>query len=415
MQSTRRSFLQISSLGLTIVPMINSSKVFTSNNFQSASEVPLIQNEERLARIQKAQNLLRQNKMVALVLDASSNMEYFSGIRWNPSERSMLAIIPVTGEITYICPSFEEDRFIEVKKIGSKVLTWDEHENPFKLVINFLKSLGFNQGEIAIEEQMRFFISDGIKKAGKSFKLVSADPITIPCRLIKSKNEIALMQKANDITAVAIQYGLTFLSEGISPNLISQKIAAKHSELGGQHRFASVTFGVASSFPHGSSQKQVLKKGDIVMLDCGCSVGGYESDITRTVVFGRPSEQQIKIWDLEKRAQAAGFAAAKLGEACENVDFAARKIIIDAGFGPGYKLPGLPHRTGHGIGMNGHEWGNMVKGNQLKLQVGMCFSIEPTIAIPNEFGVRLEDCVYMTENGPTWFSKPSPSIDQPFA
>ena len=415
MQSTRRSFLQISSLGLTIVPMINSSKVFTSNNFQSASEVPLIQNEERLARIQKAQNLLRQNKMVALVLDASTNMEYFSGIRWNPSERSMLAIIPVTGEITYICPSFEEDRFIEVKKIGSKVLTWDEHENPFKLVINFLKSLGFNQGQIAIEEQMRFFISDGIKKAGKSFKLVSADPITIPCRLIKSKNEIALMQKANDITAIAIQYGLTFLSEGISPSIISQKIAAKHSELGGQHRFASVTFGVASSFPHGSSQKQVLKKGDIVMLDCGCSVGGYESDITRTVVFGRPSEQQIKIWDLEKRAQAAGFSAAKLGYPCENVDFAARKIIIDAGFGPGYKLPGLPHRTGHGIGMNGHEWGNMVKGNQLKLQVGMCFSIEPTIAIPNEFGVRLEDCVYMTENGPTWFSKPSPSIDQPFA
>lgn len=334
MQSTRRSFLQISSLGLTIVPMINSSKVFTSNNFQSASEVPLIQNEERLARIQKAQNLLRQNKMVALVLDASTNMEYFSGIRWNPSERSMLAIIPVTGEITYICPSFEEDRFIEVKKIGSKVLTWDEHENPFKLVINFLKSLGFNQGQIAIEEQMRFFISDGIKKAGKSFKLVSADPITIPCRLIKSKNEIALMQKANDITAVAIQYGLTFLSEGISPNLISQKIAAKHVELGGQHRFASVTFGVASSFPHGSSQKQVLKKGDIVMLDCGCSVGGYESDITRTVVFGRPSEQQIKIWELEKRAQAAGFAAAKLGEACENVDFAARKNHHRRGFWP---------------------------------------------------------------------------------
>jgi Xaa-Pro dipeptidase len=244
--------------------------------------------------------------------------------------------------------------------------------------------------------------------------LVSGDPITIPCRLIKSKNEIALMQKANDLTTEAIKYGLTFLSEGISPNIISQKIAAKHTELGGQHRFASVTFGVASSFPHGSSRKQILKKGDIVMLDCGCSIGGYESDITRTVVFGRPSEQQIKIWELEKRAQAAGFAAAKLGDPCENVDFAARKVIIDAGYGPGYKLPGLPHRTGHGIGMNGHEWGNMVKGNPLKIQVGMCFSIEPTIAIPNEFGVRLEDCVYMTENGPQWFSNPSPSIDQPF-
>lgn len=415
MQSTRRSFLQISSLGLFSVPIMDSSNVFPSKKIYDIPEVPFIQNEERLARIQKAQNHLRQNNRIALVLDASTNMEYFSGIRWNPSERSMLAIIPVTGEITYICPSFEEDRFLEVKKIGTKVHTWEEHENPFKLVIQVLKSLGFNQGQIAIEEQTRFFISDGIKKAGKSFKLVSGDPITIPCRLIKSKNEIALMQKANDITAISIQYGLTFLSEGISPNVISQKIAAKHNELGGLHRFASVTFGVASSFPHGSSRKQILKKGDVVMLDCGCSFGGYESDMTRTIVFGQASEQQIKIWELEKRAQAAGFAAAKLGDPCENVDFAARKVIIDAGYGPGYKLPGLPHRTGHGIGMNGHEWGNMVKGNQLKLQVGMCFSIEPTIAIPNEFGVRLEDCVYMTENGPKWFSNPSPSINQPFA
>ena len=414
MQSTRRSFLQISSLGLISLPMIKSSELFASFNINRISEAPFIQNKERIARIEKAQNLLRQNKMVALVLDAGTNMEYFSGIHWNPSERSMLAIIPATGEINYICPSFEEDRFLEVKKIGSKVHTWEEHENPFQLVIQVLKNTGYNQGQIAIEEQTRFFISNGIKKAGKGFKIVSGDPITIPCRLIKSKNEIALMQKANDMTAIAIQYGLTYLSEGISPSSISQKIAAKHAELGGQHRFASVTFGVASSFPHGSSRKQILKKGDIVMLDCGCSYGGYESDITRTIVFGPASEQQIKIWELEKRAQAAGFAAAKLGDPCENVDFAARKVIIDAGYGPGYKLPGLPHRTGHGIGMNGHEWGNMVKGNQLKLQVGMCFSIEPTIAIPNEFGVRIEDCVYMTENGPKWFSKPSPSIDQPF-
>jgi Xaa-Pro dipeptidase len=391
------------------------SKVFSEKNTLKLSEVPLIQNEERLVRIQKAQNLLQQNKMVALILDSGTNMEYFSGIRWNSSERSMLAIIPATGEITYICPSFEEDRFLEVKKIGSQVHTWDEHENPFKLVIQVLKSLGYSHGQIAIEEQTRFFISDGIKKAGKSFEIVSGDPITIPCRLIKSTSEIALLQKANDITTMAIKYGLTFLSEGINPMVISQKIAAKHVELGGQHRFASVTFGVASSFPHGSSRKQILKKGDVIMLDCGCSFGGYESDITRTVVFGTPTDQQIKIWELEKKAQSAGFDAAKLGDPCENVDFAARKVIVDAGFGPGYKLPGLPHRTGHGIGMNGHEWGNMVKGNKLKLQVGMCFSIEPTIAIPNEFGVRLEDCVYMTENGPKWFSNPSPSIEQPFS
>lgn len=411
MHFSRRSFIHASYLGLISSPLFNSMKYFKAN---IALDILLISDEERRTRIQKAQILLKQNNMVALVLDAGTNMEYFSGIRWNPSERSMLAIIPIVGEITYICPSFEEDRFLEMKKIGHKVYTWEEHENPFHLVIHALKSLGFKNGQIGIEEQTRFFISNGIKKAGKGFKLVSGDPITIPCRLIKSKNEIALMQKANDITAISIQHGLTFLSEGISPNVISQKIAAKHIELGGQHHFASVTFGVASSFPHGSTRKQLLKKGDIVMLDCGCSFGGYESDITRTVVFGKPSDQQIEIWELEKRAQAAGFAAAKLGDPCENVDFAARKVILDAGYGPGYKLPGLPHRTGHGIGMNGHEWGNMVKGNPLKLQVGMCFSIEPTIAIPNEFGVRLEDCVYMTEKGPRWFSNPSPSIDRPF-
>ena len=238
MQSTRRSFLQISSLGLISVPKINSSNIFSSKNKKGISEAPFIQNEERITRIEKAQKLLNQNKMIALVLDAGTNMEYFSGIRWNPSERSMLTIIPATGEITYICPSFEEDRFLEVKKIGSIVHTWEEHENPFELVIQVLKKAGFKQGTIAIEEQTRFFISDGIKKAGKGFKLVGGDPITIPCRLIKSKNEIALMQKANDITAIAIQYGLIFLSEGINPASVSQKIAAKHVELGGQHRFA---------------------------------------------------------------------------------------------------------------------------------------------------------------------------------
>jgi Xaa-Pro dipeptidase len=180
------------------------------------------------------------------------------------------------------------------------------------------------------------------------------------------------------------------------------------------HGFASVTFGVATSFPHGSSRKQILKSGDVVMLDCGCSVGGYESDITRTVVFGEPSAKQKQIWDLEKKAQQAGFEAAKLGAPAENVDFAARKVLIDAGFGPDYKLPGLPHRTGHGIGMSGHEWGNMVKGNKAPLEIGMCFSIEPTIAIPGEFGVRLEDCAYMTAEGPKWFSNPSKSISEPF-
>ncbi|MHA8091442.1 M24 family metallopeptidase [Aquirufa regiilacus] len=403
----RRDFIK-SSIGISA--LMGNANLYT----QAPSEASPISNEERMQRIGKAQELLQKNNMVALILDAGTTMQYFTGLSWYPSERSMLVIIPAKGELTYICPYFEEDRLLELIKIGKQVRTWHEDENPFELCIKTIKDFGFGSGQIGIEEQTRFFISNGLQKAGQQFQLVSGDPVSVTCRLIKSPAEIALMQKANDITTLAIQAGIAALTEGCNPRQISQKIAQKHSELGAQHGFASVTFGVATSFPHGSSRKQILQKGDVVMLDCGCQVDGYESDITRTVVFGEPTQKKIDIWNLEKRAQQAGFEAAVLGAPCENVDLAARGILVKAGFGPEYKLPGLPHRTGHGIGMDGHEWGNMVKGNKLPLQVGMCFSIEPTIAIPGEFGVRLEDCVYMTEHGPKWFSQPSPSISQAF-
>jgi Xaa-Pro dipeptidase len=403
----RRDFIK-SSIGISA--LMSNASLYTKAPFE-ASPITI---EERLERISKAQELLQKNKMVALILDAGTSMQYFTGLSWYPSERSMLVIIPAKGEITYICPYFEEDRLLELIKVGKQVRTWHEDENPFQLCIKTIQDFGFQSGQIGIEEQTRFFISNGLQKAGKQFHLVSGDPVSVTCRLIKSPAEIALMQKANDITTLAIQAGIAALTEGCNPRQISQKIAQKHTELGAQHGFASVTFGVATSFPHGSSRKQILQKGDVVMLDCGCQVDGYESDITRTVIFGEPSQKQIDIWNLEKRAQQAGFEAAVLGAPCENVDFAARNVLVKAGFGPEYKLPGLPHRTGHGIGMDGHEWGNMVKGNKLPLQVGMCFSIEPTIAIPGEFGVRLEDCVYMTSTGPKWFSQPSPSIIQAF-
>lgn len=403
----RRDFIK-STIGISA--LMSNANLYT----QAPSEASPISNEERMQRIGKAQELLQKNNMVALILDAGTTMQYFTGLSWYPSERSMLVIIPAKGELTYICPYFEEDRLLELIKIGKQVRTWHEDENPFELCIKTIKDFGFASGQIGIEEQTRFFISNGLQKVGKEFQWVSGDSVSVTCRLIKSPAEIALMQKANDITTLAIQAGIAALTEGCTPRQISQKIAQKHTELGAQHGFASVTFGVATSFPHGSSRKQILQKGDVVMLDCGCQVDGYESDITRTVVFGEPTQKQIDIWNLEKRAQQAGFEAAVLGAPCENVDLAARGLLIKAGFGPEYKLPGLPHRTGHGIGMDGHEWGNMVKGNKLPLQVGMCFSIEPTIAIPGEFGVRLEDCVYMTSTGPKWFSQPSPSIVQAF-
>jgi Xaa-Pro dipeptidase len=232
--------------------------------------------------------------------------------------------------------------------------------------------------------------------------------------MFKSKTELALMQKANDITVAGIKHGISQLHEGMTQGELSSIIADAQGKLGGSSGDALVLFGESSAFPHGSIKPKTLKKGDIVLMDCGCQVQGYTSDITRTIVFGEPTKRQLDIWNLEKQAQTAGFNAAKIGTACEEVDAAARKVITDAGFGPGYKLPGLPHRTGHGIGMDGHEWGNMVKGNKQLIQPGMCFSVEPTISIPGEFGIRLEDCAYITEDGAKWFSPVAKSISEPF-
>jgi Xaa-Pro dipeptidase len=372
--------------------------------------------KEREARIEKAQRLLTEQKIEALILDAGTSMEYFTGISWWPSERTMVAIIPAKGDTRYVCPGFEESRLRELIKIGKDVYVWQEDVSPYKQIANAIKDAGILSGNIGIEERLRFFIRYGIRKEASHLNYISGDPVTIPCRLIKSTAEIALMKKANDITVEAIKIGISSLQEGMTPNDFSSVVSAAHEKFGAVPDFADANFGEASAFPHGSSKPQELKKGDIVLMDCGCRLEGYSSDITRTIVFGaEPRKRQLEIWNLEQKAQAAGFAAAKVGAACEDLDAAARKVITDAGFGPGYKLPGLPHRTGHGIGMDGHEWGNMVKGNKQILQPGMCFSVEPTISIPGEFGVRLEDCAFMTEHGPKWFSQPAKSISEPFA
>ena len=265
-----------------------------------------------------------------------------------------------------------------------------------------------------MEERVRFFLYDGIRKAAPRLNYVSADPVTIPCRSIKSPAEIALMQKAMDITIEAYKVCVDALHEGMSQNAFRDLSARAHSALGATGRIG-VQFGQYTAFPHGSKEITYLKEGDMVLMDGGCKVEGYTSDISRTVVFGEPTQRQRDIWNLEKEAQAAGFAAAQIGAPCEAIDAAARKVIVDAGFGPDYKVPGLPHRTGHGIGLDGHEWTYIVRGNKTPLAAGMCFSNEPMVAIYGEFGVRLEDCIYMTDNGPVYFTEPSPAIDRPFA
>ncbi len=426
MKLKRRDFINLSAMTVAtgILPGIGYStskgeikdKVSLVKDLQPMTiDVVPITTQERQARIEKAQRLLAQQKTEALVLDAGTSMEYFTGISWWPSERPMVVVIPARGEPKYICPAFEEARLRELIHFGKEVFVWQEDESPYKQIANAFKVAGIKTGNVGIEERVRFFILDGIRKQVSYLNFISGDPVTIPCRLIKSAAEIALMQKANDITVAAVKIGISSLQEGMTPNDFSSIVSAAHKKFGAVPDFASVNFGEASALPHGSSKPQKLKEGDIVLMDCGCRVEGYSSDISRTIVFGaEPTKRQLEIWNLEQKAQAAGFAAAKIGVACEKVDATARTVLTGAGFGPEYKLPGLPHRTGHGIGMDGHEWGNMVKGNKQLLQPGMCFSIEPTISIPTEFGIRLEDCVYMTSEGPKWFSQPSRFIDQPF-
>ncbi len=422
----RRDFINLTALAAAtgVVATISSCKTkeepkeekpATDKLRSLTNDIQPISIKEREARIEKAQGLMALNKIAALVLDAGTSLEYFTGISWWASERPMVAIIPASGSVKYVCPGFEEARFRELITIGKDVYPWQEDESPYQQMARAIKDDGIETGTIGIEERLRFFIYDGLRKEMPSLNFVSGDPVTMSCRIIKSAAEIALMQKASDITVAGIKVGISQLKEGMSPSELSSIISEAQQKMGGDSAGALVLFGEASAFPHGTTKPQQLKKGDIVLMDCGCQVEGYHSDITRTVVFGaEPTKRQVEIWNLEKQSQAAGFAAAKIGAACEEVDAASRKVLTDAGFGPGYKLPGLPHRTGHGIGMDGHEWGNMVKGNKQLFEPGMCFSVEPTISIIGEFGVRHEDCAYMTSDGPKWFSEPGKSISEPF-
>ena len=374
-----------------------------------------IADPERLARIEKARKLMTDNGIGAIVLETGTSMTYFANVRWGLSERPFLLVIPQKGELAYVCPGFEEARAREITKFTKDIRVWQEDEDWGATVAGILKDRGVTTAKIGVEERVRFFIADGIGKAAPASQVVLATPITAGCRMFKSPTEIALMQRANDITIAAFRAALPTVRDGMTPTELGRNIRAAFDALGGPGGSALIGFGQYSAFPHGSIAAQHLKAGDIVLIDGGCSIDGYQSDITRTTVFGKPTPRQIEVWNLEKKAQAAAFAAARVGATCESVDAAARKVITDAGFGPDYKVPGLPHRTGHGIGMDGHEWTNFVRGNKTPLAPGMCFSDEPMIAIYGEFGIRLEDCLYITENGPKFFSQPSIAIDQPFA
>ena len=371
--------------------------------------------EERKQRIAKAQELMAREKMDAIFLEGTASCFYYTGMRWGQSERTFGVVIPAKGSLTYVCPKFEEDRARELilTAFGDEVRCWEEHESPYEVILGIIKDKGVVHSRIGMEERVRFFIANGVKKLATGFDIVDATPITAGCRMIKTKAEIALMQKASDATIDAYKAAFTTIHAGMSQTELSNNITAAFKKLG-FNGGASVQVGKYSALPHGSITPQTIREGDVVMIDGGTSCEGYASDITRTIVVGKASQRQVDVWNLEKKSQDAAFAAMKIGAPCEQVDAAARAVIENGGFSKNYKLPGLPHRTGHGIGLEGHEWTNFVKGNKTPIAVGMCFSNEPTISIPGEFGIRLEDCVYIAEDGAHFFSKQSIAIDQPF-
>src|SRR5262249_14744517 len=323
---------------------------------------------ERAERVEKARRLMTENKLGAIYLESGTSMYYFTGKR----QPGQAWILPAKGEPVWVAAE-------SAKAAGA------------------LKDRGVATGRIGLEEQVRFATYDGLRKDAPAIECVSATPVTAGCRMIKSAAEIALMQRASDITIACYKAVLGSLREGMTQRELSGWVGAAYQALGVRGN-AMASFGKYTAFPHGSIEPQKLREGDIVLIDDGCSVEGYQSDITRTTIFGKPTKRQIDVWNLERKAQDAALAAAKVGAPCESVDAAARKVITDAGFGPGYKVPGLPHRTGHGIGLDGHEWTYLVKGNKTRLEPGMCFSDEPMIAIYGEFGIRLEDCMYITES-----------------
>ncbi len=418
-QFNRRKFLGLSALTAASLPLskyaIAQNNATTTVNNSFRDKIVPITVEERKQRIARAQELMGEQKIDALFLEGTTSCFYFTGMRWGQSERTFGVVIPAKGSIIYICPKFEEDRAKELIKpaFGDEVRCWEEHESPYALIAGAVKDRGVVHHKIGMEERVRFFIADGVKKAAPGMEIVDATPITAGCRMIKSKAEIALLQIANDVTIEAYKMAFPTIKAGMSQTEFSTNISSAFRKLGFSGG-AMVIVGKYSALPHGSIAPQTIQEGDIVLIDGGTTCEGYESDISRTICVGKPSQRQIDVWNTEKQAQDAAFAAIKIGAPCEVVDAAARSVIEKAGFHKNYQLPGLPHRTGHGIGLDGHEWTNFVKGNKTPIQVGMCFSNEPTISIPGEFGIRLEDCLYIGEDGPHFFTKQSISIEQPF-
>ncbi|HEY1242773.1 MAG TPA: Xaa-Pro peptidase family protein [Bryobacteraceae bacterium] len=417
---TRRGLMR-AALASAAVPILADTPPIARLKSRKAEARP-IPNAERLARVERARGLMRENHLDAIALGGGSSLVYFSGIRWGVSERLFLMILPAAGEPFFVSPGFEQGRALE--QIGggpfptARILTWEEDVSPFPVVAKALADRKLTTARIGVEERMPFVFADGIGKALPAAMMVSATPVTAGCRMIKSANELALMHLANQVTLEAFEAAWKSVRDGMTAHEFAAAIAAAHQGLGFDGE-ADVFVGEGAALPHGSRRPQAIRENSLVLIDGGCQVEGYHSDITRTFVYGKATDKMKRVFDIVRQAQSAALAAARPGVRCESVDKAARQVITAAGYGPGYKY--FTHRIGHGIGLDEHEWPYLTAANTLQkdgqgiaLAPDMTFSDEPGIYIPGEFGIRLEDDMHILEGRAELFTAQSTSLEAPF-
>jgi len=415
----RRRFLQTSG-GLALlssVPLMAQSSAGSPSKSADSflawqKDLPSFSSEDFQQRREKAQRLMRQQQFDAFILAGGADFSYFYDLSWWQSERLFCSILPQNGDTCWICPAFEEKRAREQLPKDAEVLTWEEHENPYLLVARLCQRLGIKTGRIAMGSTVRQFVSAGIANALPAAHFFDGSPISEGCRGTKSPKELACLEIANHLTKQAYKKGFESLREGMRAKDLAQAISSAHSDLGVSGG-GYAQFGPTSAFPHGSKEERLLHPGDVVLVDGGCSVLGYRSDVSRTVVFGKASDRQRRVFDLVLKAQMVAHKAVRPGVTCGEIDRAARKVIEEGGFGPGYSY--FAHRLGHGVGLEGHEYPYLVKDNPLALTPGLTFSNEPGIYIYNEFGVRIEDCFAVTDEGAHFFGGLlSTDLEHPF-
>jgi Xaa-Pro dipeptidase len=379
------------------------------------NRAPSIDADEYSRRLENARRLMRAQRVDALLITAGTSLRYFTGIAWGASERLVGMLLTAQGDPIVICPAFEAGSLAHALRIPADLRLWDEHHDPQALVADAMHER--HAGSLALDPAAPFGVFSRLRHALGVKTIVDASAIVDGCRMRKSAAELALMKQATAMTLQVHRLAAGLIREGISNVELTRFIDTAHRALGADHgsTFCIVQFGLATAYPHGIPGEQHLSENQLVLIDTGCTVQGYHSDITRTYIYGHPSAEQQRIWELEHAAQQAAFDAIRPGVSCESVDMAARKVVEQAGLGPDYRLPGIPHRTGHGCGLSIHETPYLVRGDATLLQPGMCCSNEPMIVVPDQFGVRLEDHFYVTEDGAAWFTPPSPAIDQPFA